>query len=56
MVRVDHRRLDVRVTHERLDIDQRERLDRQLAEGVAQIVEAHVLEAGAFERGVVAAP
>jgi hypothetical protein len=43
MVRVDHRRLNVRVVHVCLNVDQRPDLHRQGAEGVAQFVEDHWL-------------
>ena len=52
---VDHRRLNVRVTHERLDVSERERLDGQGAEGMAQVVEAHPLEPSVVQ-GRIEAP
>jgi hypothetical protein len=39
VVHVSHRRGNVRVAHERLNVAQRERLKGQRSEGVAQIVQ-----------------
>lgn len=41
MVGVDHRGLNVRVTHIRLHVGQRPRLDRERPERVPQIMEDH---------------
>ena len=52
---VDHRRGNVRVAHVRLHIRQREDLNGEGAEAVAEVVEADVLEVRCFQRGVEAA-
>jgi hypothetical protein len=53
---VDHRRRDVGVAHVRLDVGEREHLNGQRAEGVAQVVKADWLEAGCLARGLEAPP
>ena len=51
MVDVDHRRLDVGVAHVGLDVGEREHLNGEGAERVAQVVEADPLQPGPLERG-----
>jgi hypothetical protein len=55
VVDVDHRRLDVRMSHERLHVRERERLDGQRAERVPEVVQAELPQFGPVERAVEAA-
>ena len=50
VMHVDHHRGDIRVAHEHLHVQQREHLNRQRPERVAQIVEPHGRQAGVLER------
>lgn len=54
MVDVDHRRRNVGVAHVCLDVGEREDLDGEGAEAVAEVVEADVLEARRLQRGIEA--
>ena len=56
VVDVDHRRLDVRVAHVGAHVRERERLHRDRAEGVAQVVESQRLEIRPPERRLEATP
>jgi len=51
---INHRRRDVGVAHVRLHVGQREDLDGEGAEAMAEVVEAKVLEVSCFQGGVEA--
>lgn len=53
---VDHRRLDIRVAHERLHVRERKRLDSKRAKGMAQAVKAHPRESRGVKCGIEPSP